>query len=38
MRRSIRRDGLNTEAGRAEIGHCREVLAELLPKTDTLLF
>ena len=38
MRRSIRRDGLNTEAGRAEISHCREVLAELLPKTDTLLF
>ena len=38
MRRSIRRNGLNTEAGRAEIANCREVLADLLPKTDTLLF
>ncbi len=38
MRRSIRRNGLNTEAGRAEIANCRAVLAELLPKTDTLLF
>ena len=38
MRRSIRRNGLNTEAGRAEIANCQAVLAELLPKTDTLLF
>lgn len=38
MRRSIRRNGLNTEAGRAEIENCRAVLSELLPKTDTLLF
>ena len=37
MRRTIRRNGLNTEAGRAEIAHYREVFAELLPKTDTLL-
>ena len=38
MRRSIRRNGLNTEKGRAEIDNCRKILAELLPKTDTLLF
>ena len=38
MRRSIRRNGLNTEAGRAEIANCQAVLAELLPETDTLLF
>ncbi len=38
MRRTIRRNGLNTEAGRAEIDNCRKVLAELLSKTDTLLF
>ncbi len=38
MRRSIRRNGLNTEEGRAEIASCRAVLAELLSKTDTLLF
>lgn len=38
MRRTIRRNGLNTEAGRAEINNCQEILADLLPKTDTLLF
>lgn len=38
MRRRIRRNGLNTEEGRAEIENCRAILAELLPKTDTLLF
>jgi hypothetical protein len=38
MRRTIRRNGLNTEAGRAEIANCQAVLADLLPKTDTLLF
>ena len=37
MRRTIRRNGLNTESGRAEIENCRKVLAELLPETDTLL-
>lgn len=37
MRREIRRDGLNTEKGRAMIAHCRAVLADLLPKTDSLL-
>ncbi len=38
MRRSIRRNGLNTEEGRAVIENCRRRLAELLPKTDSLLF
>jgi uncharacterized protein (TIGR02172 family) len=38
MRRTIRRDGLNTEAGRAEIAGCQAALEDLLPKTDTLLF
>jgi len=38
MRRSIRRNGLNTEAGRREIENCRLHLAELLPKVDSLLF
>ena len=38
MRRRIRRNGFDTEAGRAEIEHCRKRLAELLPRTDTLLF
>ena len=38
MRRTIRRNGLNTETGRAEIDNCKAVLADLLPKTDTLLF
>ena len=38
MRRSIRRNGLNTEAGRAEIANCQAILSDILPKTDTLLF
>ncbi len=38
MRRSIRRNGLNTEAGRKEIENCRQHLADLLPRVDTLLF
>ena len=37
MRREIRRNGLNTDSGRAMIAHCRSVLADLLPKVDTLL-
>ena len=37
MRREIRRDGLNNEKGRAMIAYCRQILADLLPKTDTLL-
>ena len=38
MRRTIRRNGLNTEEGRALIDYCQSVLTDLLPKTDTLLF
>ena len=38
MRRSIRRNGLNTEAGQKEIENCRQHLADLLPRVDTLLF
>ena len=38
MRRRIRRKGFETEAGRAEIENCRKHLAELLPKTDSLVF
>ena len=38
MRRSIRRNGLNTEDGQKIIANCRQHLAELLPKVDTLLF
>ena len=37
MRREIRRNGLNTEKGQALIAHCRAVLADLLPRTDSLL-
>ena len=38
MRRSIRRNGLNTEAGCKEIENCRKHLEELLPHVDTLVF
>ena len=38
IRRSIRRKGLETEAGRAEIQLWKDELLELLEKTDTLLF
>ena len=38
MRREIRRNGLKREDGRALIEACRNNLAELLPKVDTLLF
>ena len=38
IRRSIRRKGLETEAGRAEIAFWKERLLALLEKTDTLLF
>ena len=38
IRRSIRRGGLETEKGRAEIEHWKAELLELLEKTDTLLF
>ena len=38
IRRSIRRKGLETERGRAEIEHWKKQLLELLEKTDTLVF
>lgn len=38
MRRRIRRNGFDTEEGRAEIENCKKHLAELLPKVDTLTF
>ena len=38
IRRLIRRNGLNTEEGRAQIAHWKEELLELLEHTDTLLF
>ncbi len=38
MRRSIRRNGFDTEEGRATIEYCASRLAELLPVTDTLLW
>ena len=38
MRRRIRRKGFETETGRAEIENCKRHLADLLSRTDTLLF
>lgn len=38
LRRTIRRNGFETEIGRAIIARCRERLAELLPRVDSLLF
>ena len=38
IRRSIRRKGLETEKGRAEIEHWKSELLDLLEKTDTLVF
>ena len=38
MRRTIRRDGLDTEEGRSTIELCRARLADLLPRVDTLEF
>ena len=38
MRHYIRRNGMSTESGRREIAYSRAVLAELLPRTDTLIF
>ncbi len=37
MRREIRRNGLNREDGRRLIEACRQGLAELLPRVDSLL-
>ena len=38
MRRSIRRNGLETEEGRAFIDNCKNHLADLLGRVDSLLF
>lgn len=38
MRRTIRRNGLNTESGRRDIEICRRNLTELLKKTDNIAF
>ena len=38
MRRTIRRNGLNTDDGRKVIAMCRERLESLIPKTDSLDF
>lgn len=38
MRRTIRRNGLNTPEGQAIIENCRAQLADLLPRVDTLCF
>jgi len=38
MRRAIRRNGMQTAAGRAMIENCRAHLAALLPRTDSLTF
>ena len=38
MRRTIRRGGLETEKGRADIENCRRRFTELLPKVDSLTF
>lgn len=38
MRRTIRRNGLNTEDGRALIEHCRTRLSQLLGSIDSLSF
>ena len=38
LRRSIRRHGLDTEKGRAEIACCRDRLTELLSRVDALVF
>jgi len=38
MRRTIRRNGLNTEEGRAIIENCRRHFNELLPQIDALTF
>ncbi len=38
MRRTIRRNGLNTEEGRALIEHCAKSISELLGRIDSLSF
>ena len=38
IRHEVRRDGLNREDGRKKIEKCREQLAKLLPRVDSLTF
>ena len=38
LRRTIRRNGLNTEEGRATIEHCKRRLVELIDRVDNLYF
>ena len=38
LRRTLRRNGMDTPEGRATIEHCRAQLAELLPRVDALTF
>lgn len=38
MRRTIRRNGLNTDEGKKQIQVCRDHLTELLSRVDTLVF
>ena len=38
MRRSIRRNGLDTDEGRAVIENCKSQLIDLVGRVDTLLF
>ncbi len=38
IRHELRRDGLNREDGRKKIKKCREQLAELLPRVDSMTF
>ncbi|MBR4462028.1 MAG: anti-sigma factor antagonist [Erysipelotrichaceae bacterium] len=38
LRRTIRRNGYDTESGRALIGHCKNRIGELLESVDTLLY
>ena len=38
LRRTVRRNGMNTEEGRRDIEICRKNLSELLARTDTLVF
>ena len=38
MRRTIRRNGFETEEGRKTIEKCKDILCDLIPKHDTLMY
>ena len=38
MRRTIRRNGFETEEGRKTIEKCKDILCDLIPKYDTLMY